>query len=108
MMTSLYSVYLKDKQSHLFIDYVKGLYSVLDRLRERYPHLPIMVCSGGGARVDYGALRYFTEFWPSDNTDGLERIYIQWGYSYFFPAIAVCNHVTSMGSQSLNSEPTWP
>jgi len=101
MMTSFYSSYLKDKQSHLFVDYVKGLYGVLDRLREKYPHLPIMVCSGGGARVDYGALRYFTEFWPSDNTDGLERIYIQWGYSYFFPAISVCNHVTSMGNQSL-------
>jgi alpha-galactosidase len=60
-----------------------------------------MVCSGGGARVDYGALRYFTEFWASDNTDALERVYMQWGYSYFFPAISVCNHITSMGSQSL-------
>jgi alpha-galactosidase len=60
-----------------------------------------MLCSGGGGRVDYGALKYFTEFWASDNTDPLERIYIQWGYSYFFPAISVCNHVTSWGKQSL-------
>jgi alpha-galactosidase len=60
-----------------------------------------MLCSGGGGRVDYGALRYFTEFWASDNTDPLERIYIQWGYSYFFPAISVCNHITSWGNQSL-------
>jgi alpha-galactosidase len=60
-----------------------------------------MLCSGGGGRVDYGALRYFTEFWASDNTDALERIYIQWGYSYFFPAISVCNHITSWGRQSL-------
>jgi alpha-galactosidase len=60
-----------------------------------------MLCSGGGGRVDYGALRYFTEFWASDNTDPLERIYIQWGYSYFFPSIAVCNHITSWGRQSL-------
>jgi alpha-galactosidase len=101
MMTNAYSVYLKDKQSHLYIDYVNSLYGVLDRLRQKYPHLPIMLCSGGGGRVDYGALRYFTEFWASDNTDPLERIYIQWGYSYFFPAIAVCNHITSMGKQSL-------
>jgi len=101
MMTSAYSVYLKDKQSHLYIDYVNSLYGVLDRLRQKYPHLPIMLCSGGGGRVDYGALRYFTEFWASDNTDPLERIYIQWGYSYFFPAISVCNHITSMGKQSL-------
>jgi alpha-galactosidase len=101
MMTNAYSTYLKDKQSNLYVDYVNNLYSVLDRLRLKYPHLPVMLCSGGGGRVDYGALRYFTEFWASDNTDPLERIYIQWGYSYFFPSIAVCNHVTSWGKQSL-------
>lgn len=101
MMTNSYSVYLKDKQSHLYIDYVNSLYGVLDRLRQKYPHLPVMLCSGGGGRVDYGALRYFTEFWPSDDTDPLERVYIQWGYSYFFPSFAVCNHITSWGKQSL-------
>jgi alpha-galactosidase len=61
----------------------------------------MMLCSGGGGRVDYGSLRYFTEFWASDNTDPLERVYIQWGYSYFFPAFAVCNHITSWGKQTL-------
>ena len=60
-----------------------------------------MLCSGGGGRTDYEALKYFTEFWPSDNTDGLERIYIQWGYSYFFPANTISAHVTNMGKQSL-------
>jgi alpha-galactosidase len=54
----------------------------------------MMLCSGGGGRVDYGALKYFTEYWPSDNTDPLERIFIQWEYSYFYPAIASCNHIT--------------
>lgn len=101
MMTNAYSAYLKDKQSHLYVDYVNSLYSILDRIRQKYPHLPVMLCSGGGGRVDYGALRYFTEFWPSDDTDPLERVYIQWGYSYFFPSFAVCNHVTSWGKQSL-------
>ena len=101
MMTNAYSVYLKDQQSHLYIDYVNNLYNILERLRQKYPNLPIMLCSGGGGRVDYGALKYFTEFWASDNTDPLERVYIQWGYSYFFPAISVCNHITSWGKQSL-------
>ena len=101
MMTNTYSPYLKDKQSHVYVEYVRGLYSVLERLRTKYPGIPMMLCSGGGGRVDYGALRYFTEFWASDNTDALERIYIQWGYSYFFPAKSVCNHITSMGKQSL-------
>lgn len=101
MMTNAYSSYLKDKQSHLYIDYVNNLYNLLERLRQKYPHFPMMLCSGGGGRVDYGALRYFTEFWPSDDTDPLERVYIQWGYSYFFPSFAVCNHITSWGKQSL-------
>jgi alpha-galactosidase len=101
MMTNTYSPYLKDKQSHVYVDYVNGLYSVLKRVRQKYPDLPMMLCSGGGARVDYGALRYFTEFWASDDTDPLERIYIQWGYSYFYPSVAVCNHITSWGKQSL-------
>jgi alpha-galactosidase len=101
-MTNAYSVYLKEKQSHLFIEYTRCLYKVLERLRAKYPHLPIMLCSGGGGRTDYGALKYFTEFWPSDNTDGLERIFIQWGYSYFFPANTMAAHITSMGKgQSL-------
>ncbi len=101
LMTNTYSPYLKNQQSQLYVDYVLGLYKVLDRLRLKYPHIPMMLCSGGGGRVDYGALRYFTEFWASDDTDPVERVYIQWGYSNFFPAIAVCNHVTSWGKQSL-------
>ena len=101
MMTNTYSPYLKNQQSHLYIDYVNNLYKVLERIRLKYPHLPIMLCSGGGGRVDYGALRYFTEFWSSDNTDPYERVYMQWGYSNFFPAVSVCNHITSWGKQSL-------
>ncbi|RFM27174.1 alpha-galactosidase [Deminuibacter soli] len=100
-MTNTYSPYLKQQQSHLYIDYTRGLYKVFERVRAKYPHLPIMLCSGGGGRTDYGALKYFTEFWPSDNTDPLERIFIQWGYSYFFPANTIAAHVTNWGKQSL-------
>lgn len=101
MITNAYSPYLKNDQSKLYVDYVRGLYKVLDRVRAKYPSLPMMLCSGGGARVDYGALPYFSEFWASDNTDGVERVYMQWGYSYFFPSFTVAAHVTSWGKQSL-------
>jgi len=95
-----HSAYLSD-QSHFYIDYVRGLYSVLKRIREKYPNIPMMLCSGGGGRVDYGALQFFTEYWPSDNTDPLERIFMQWEYSYFYPAIAGANHVTDWGKQPI-------
>jgi len=88
-------------QSHFYIDYVRGLYKVLERIRKKYPTVPMMLCSGGGGRVDYGALQYFTEFWPSDNTDPLERIFMQWEYSYFYPAISSSNHVTDWGKQPI-------
>jgi len=95
-----YSAHLKN-QSHLYIDYVRGLYKVLEKIRSKYPLVPMMLCSGGGGRVDYAALQYFTEYWPSDNTDPLERIFIQWEYSYFYPALASSNHVTNWGKQPI-------
>ena len=92
-----HSAYLEktgQKQTQLYVDYVKGLYKVLERIRAKYPKVPMMLCSGGGGRVDYEALKYFTEFWLSDNTHPLERVFIQWESSYFFPLIASCNHIT--------------
>ena len=88
-------------QNHFYIEYMRGLYKVLERIRAKYPAVPMMLCSGGGGRVDYAALQYFTEFWPSDNTDPLERIFMQWEYSYFYPAISSSNHVTDWGKQPL-------
>ena len=88
-------------QDHFYLEYVRGLNSVLERIRKKYPKIPMMLCAGGGTRVDYAALKYFTEFWPSDNTNPFDRIFIQWEYSYYFPSVAVDNHVTDMGKQPI-------
>lgn len=95
-ITNIYSPYLgKGKQTHLYVEYVRGLYNVLDRIKAKYPDLPMMLCSGGGGRLDYKALEYFTEFWASDNTDPVERLFIQYANSFFYPAKATCAHVTT-------------
>ncbi len=99
-ITNIYSHHLKDKQTHLYVDYVRGLYNVLERIKAKYPNLPMMLCSGGSGRIDYKALSYFTEFWASDNTDPLERLYIQYAYSFFYPAKATCAHVTTWNSNT--------
>lgn len=99
-----YSAYLNKKelpQSNLYVEYIRGLYKVLERIRAKYPKVPMMLCSGGGGRGDYEFLKYFTEFWPSDNTDPIERIFMQWDYSYFFPSITSDNHVTNWGQQPM-------
>jgi alpha-galactosidase len=93
-----FSPYLERKgipQTQLYVEYVKSLYKVLDRIRAKYPKVPMMLCSGGGSRVDYEALKYFTEFWVSDNTDPLERVFVQWESSFFYPMIASSSHVTN-------------
>ena len=93
-ITNIYSPYLKENQGNIYVDYVRGLYKVLDRVQAKYPDLYMMMCSGGGGRSDVTGLCYFTEFWCSDNTDPIERLFIQWGYSQFMPAKAMCAHVT--------------
>ena len=83
------------KQSHLYIEYHRGLASFCERIRAKYPDLTIQACASGGGRANYGILPWFDEFWVSDNTDALQRIYMQWGTSYFFPAIAMGSHVSA-------------
>ena len=61
------------------------MYDILAQLRaKKHPHLEIESCSGGGGRVDLGILRYTDEVWPSDNTDALDRLTIQDGFTHAY------------------------
>lgn len=82
-------------QNHLYLGYHRGFEAVCKRIRERYPDLTIQACAAGGGRVNWGVLPWFDEFWTSDNTDALQRVYIQWGTSYFFPALAMGAHISA-------------
>ena len=82
-------------QSHLYIEYHRGFEKVCQRIRAKYPDVTIQACASGGGRANWGVLPYFDEFWVSDNTDALQRIYMQWGTSYFFPAIAMASHISA-------------
>lgn len=84
-----------DRQSHLMIEYHRGFAKVMDRIRAKYPDVTIQACASGGGRANYGMLPWFDEFWVSDNTDALQRIYMQWGTSHFFPAIAMASHISN-------------
>ncbi len=90
------------KQSELWVDYVHALYALMDKTAKAFPNTELMLCSGGGGRADYGALKYFHEFWPSDNTDPKVRVLMQWDYSYFFPVMALASHVTHWGNRPLH------
>ena len=85
----------KNKQSHMYIEYHRGFAAVCDRIRAKYPDVTIQACASGGGRANWGVLPWFDEFWVSDNTDALQRIYMQWGTSYFIPAIAKASHISA-------------
>lgn len=83
-------------QSAFWVKYTEGLYKVYERIRKAYPDVMIQACASGGGRVEYGALKYHDEAWTSDNTDALSRIFIQYGMSHIYPAVAMGSHVSAV------------
>ena len=88
-------------QSHLYIAYHQGFAKVIDRIHSKYKDVVIQCCASGGGRANWGMLRGFDEFWVSDNTDALQRIYMQYGTSYFFPAIAMASHISAVPNHTV-------
>lgn len=90
------STFLKsDRQPNLWFDYTKNLYKLLARFQAKRPDIMVQACASGGGHMDFGFLRYADEFWTSDCTDPLRRIFIQWSASQFYPANAMACHVTA-------------
>lgn len=87
-----------DRQANVQLDYHCGLLDVLGRVRAKYPRTVIQNCGGGGGRYNYGLMPYFDEFWPSDNTDAWQRLFIQWGASMFYPTTVTAQHVNASPS----------
>lgn len=78
----------------VFHRFVLGTYELMDRLLTRFPNLLLENCSGGGGRFDPGTLFFSPQIWTSDNTDALQRLPIQFGTSYCYPASAMGAHVS--------------
>ncbi len=75
----------------IWLDHVRNLYWVIDELRRRHPQVAFESCSGGGGRVDLGILARVEQVWTSDNTDALDRLCIQEGFSYaYVPRVMMC------------------
>ena len=100
------SMYLGEEQDRFFVEYAQGLYSVMKRIREKYPDVLVQCCSSGGGRLDYGAMKYFNEVWTSDNTDAMSRVYIQYATNLIYPACVMGSHVSAVPNhQSGNVTP---
>lgn len=96
-MSDVWSSYLPaDRQGEVYHRYILGLYEILEWLNQEYPDLLIEGCSGGGGRFDCGMLYYEPQIWCSDNTDAIDRLRIQYGTSFCYPASAVGAHVSAV------------
>ncbi|BCS27802.1 alpha-galactosidase [Aspergillus puulaauensis] len=76
--------------------YMLGLYRVFDTLTTRFPDVLWEGCASGGGRFDPGVLQYFPQIWTSDNTDGVDRVTIQFGTSLAYPPSAMGAHLSAV------------
>ena len=99
-LTDVWSAALSpQRQGEVCHRYVLGLYELLERVRQEFPHLLIEGCAGGGGRFDAGMLYYTPQIWCSDNTDAIDRLRIQYGTSFCYPVCAMGAHVSAVPNE---------
>ena len=85
-----------DRQKEMPHRYMLGLYDTMERVISAHPDVLFEGCSGGGGRFDPGMLYYMPQIWTSDDTDAVERLFIQYGTSYAYPISAMGAHVSAV------------
>ncbi|MDR2474186.1 MAG: alpha-galactosidase [Tannerella sp.] len=83
-----------DEQRAVRLKYVDNLYKLVKRLRDEFPDVWFENCSSGGGRIDMGISQLFDFNWASDNTDPVERIFIQDAYLSIMPANTMISWTT--------------
>ena len=74
--------------------YILGVYELAEYLTSSFPDILFEGCASGGGRFDGAMLRYFPQYWTSDDTDAHERTKIQYGTSLTFPLSTHSCHVS--------------
>lgn len=98
--SDIYSSYLSSKeQGMLNYRYYEGLTWLLKKLTSRFPDVLFESCASGGNRFDLGMLTFMPQTWTSDNTDGIERLRIQYGTSLVYPPSTMGAHVSDIPNQ---------
>ncbi len=85
-----------ERQKEMPHRYMLGLYRVMEAIVSSHPDVLFESCSGGGGRFDAGILYYMPQTWTSDDTDAIERLYIQYGTSLVYPVSAMGAHVSAV------------
>lgn len=85
----------KERQGEIYHRLVLGYYSLLSRLIERYPHIMFEGCASGGGRFDLGTLYYCPQIWCSDESDPIQRMFIQYNTSLGYPLSTMGAHANA-------------
>ena len=85
-----------EQQGEVHHRYILGVYRVMDAVTSRFPEILFESCAGGGGRFDAGILYYMPQTWTSDDTDAVERLFIQYGTSMAYPPAAMGAHVSAV------------
>ncbi|WP_454188819.1 alpha-galactosidase [Paenibacillus tuaregi] len=88
--------YGPERQMEVAHRYILGLYELMGKLVDAFPHILFESCSGGGGRFDPGMLFYMPQTWTSDDTDAVERLKIQYGTSMVYPISSMGAHVSAV------------
>lgn len=83
-----------ENPQELWYRHTKAVYEIADRLKAKHPGLQIECCASGGGRADLGALSHFDMVWTSDDTDPIDRLEIQEGFSLIYPTKSMRAWVT--------------
>lgn len=89
-----------ENPQELWYRHIKAVYDIADRLKQKHPNLQLECCASGGGRVDLGSLSHFDMVWTSDNTDPVDRLEIQHGYSLLYPIKCMRAWVTDTNRDS--------
>ena len=92
-------------QRRIWVQHVRNVYEIIDRLRARHPALEIESCASGGGRVDLGILERVEQVWPSDNTDAFDRLSIQYGFTQAYAPKLMMAWVTDVPTMNQRSTP---
>ncbi|ONI43835.1 alpha-galactosidase [Candidatus Epulonipiscioides gigas] len=102
-ITEAYSYSLAEtQQKEFFHRYILGVYSLYEKLTNKFPNILFESCASGGARFDPGMLYYAPQAWTSDDTDAIERLHIQYGTSMVYPIVSMGSHVAAVPNHQVN------
>jgi alpha-galactosidase len=84
---------------------LEGVYTVMDRLRARFPDLVIENCAGGATRLDFAISRHTHAAWLNDASQPAHRSrFHNAGASYLFPPAMLNAWVTESEHENVNGQ----